>query len=170
MGRGASKKDVWPLQGNTQHLINDKMNMLVFPEISKYQCEKEIKILFTLQDDSPIPKELLDKLIASRIANAGAFNLRQIILGTFDQRIHTTGNLFSDIELCDNDYHLLIPSFAINRCLYIIGKANTQDIFASTYKEIIGIDTIPNTNMPANFGHMVGYDAQYYGYLVSILY
>merc|ERR1711934_698164 len=45
------------------------------------------------KDDSPIPKELLDKLIASRIANAGAFNLRQIILGTFDQRIHTTGKV-----------------------------------------------------------------------------
>ena len=123
-----------------------------------------------MQDDSPIPKELLDKLIASRIANAGAFNLRQIILGTFDQRIHTTGNLFSAIELYNNDYHRLIWSYAIICYFYIIGKANTQDIFASTYKDIIGIDTIPNTNMPANFGHMVGYDAQYYGYLVSILY
>ncbi len=26
-----------------------------------------------------------------------------------------------------------------------------------------------NTSMPANFGHMVGYDAQYYGYMVTIL-
>ena len=33
-------------------------------------------------DGSEIPKEILDKLVASRIANAGAFNLRQIILGT----------------------------------------------------------------------------------------
>ena len=50
-----------------------------------------------------------------------------------------------------------------------IGKADTQKIFSDAYKEIIGIDTIQNTNMPANFGHMVGYDAQYYGYLVSFL-
>ena len=50
-----------------------------------------------------------------------------------------------------------------------VGKADTRKIFADTYKEIIGIDTIENTNMPANFGHMIGYDAQYYGYLVISL-
>ena len=89
-------------------------------------------------DGSEIPKEILDKLVASRIANAGAFNLRQIILGTFDQRIHTTG------------------------------QANTMEVFASTYREILGIEPPEGTNMPANFGHMGGgYDAQYYGYLVS---
>ena len=76
--------------------------------------------------------------MASRRANAGAFNLRQIILSTFDQRIHTTG------------------------------KADTAAIFSSTYKEILGIEPPSGTNMPANFGHMGGgYDAQYYGYLVS---
>ena len=37
-------------------------------------------------DGSEIPKEILDKLVASRIANAGAFNLRQIILGTSTRR------------------------------------------------------------------------------------
>ena len=76
--------------------------------------------------------------MASRKANAGAFNLRQVILGTFDQRIHTTG------------------------------KADTTKVFSETYKEILGIETPAGTNMPANFGHMAGgYDAQYYGYLVS---
>ena len=88
------------------------------------------------QDGSPIPKELLSKLIASRRANAGGFNLRQIILGTFDQRIHTRG------------------------------EADTQQMFADTYEEIIGFRPIDGTNMPASWGHMVGYDAQYYGYLV----
>ena len=43
------------------------------------------------KDGSPIPSDLLAKLMASRKANAGGFNLRQIILGTFDQRIHNTG-------------------------------------------------------------------------------
>ena len=81
---------------------------------------------------------IIDKLVASRCANAGAFNLRQIILGTFDQKIHTTG------------------------------EADTAEIFSSTYREILGIETPPGTNMPANFRHVGGgYDAQYYGYLVS---
>ena len=78
----------------------------------------------------------MDKLVASRKANAGAFNLRQIILSTFDQKIHTRG------------------------------KADTMAIFKETYEEILGVSPIPGTNMPANFGHMVGYDAQYYGYMV----
>ena len=91
------------------------------------------------QDHSTtIPKELLDKLVASRKANAGSFNLRQIILGTFDQRIHTAD------------------------------KADTQQVYSDTYREIMGIEVPSGTNMPANFGHMAGgYDAQYYGYLVS---
>jgi len=92
------------------------------------------------KDDSPIPKDLLDKLVASRKANAGSFNLRQIILGTFDQRIHTRGS------------------------------ADTAKIFAETYSEILGVDTIPQTNMSASFGHMCGYDAQYYGYMWSEVY
>lgn len=85
-----------------------------------------------------LPDELVVKLAKSRKANAGGFNLRQIILGTFDQNIHTRG------------------------------QADTKSLFAQTYLDIIGIEPIPNTNMPANFGHLAGgYDAQYYGYLVS---
>lgn len=41
------------------------------------------------KDGSAIPADLLDSLIKSRKANAGVFNMRQILLGTFDQTIHT---------------------------------------------------------------------------------
>lgn len=83
--------------------------------------------------------EIVEKLAKSRKANAGGFNLRQIILGTFDQTIHTRG------------------------------QADTKALFAQTYRDIMAIEPIPNTNMPSSFGHLAGgYDAQYYGYLVSM--
>ncbi|KAK3878956.1 hypothetical protein Pcinc_016442 [Petrolisthes cinctipes] len=85
-----------------------------------------------------LPDEIVEKLQKSRKANAGGFNLRQIVLGTFDQTIHTRG------------------------------EANTKALFAQTYRDIMDIEPIPDTNMPANFGHLAGgYDAQYYGYLWS---
>ena len=98
------------------------------------------------KDASEIPRELLDKLTASRKANAGGFNLRQIVLATFDQRIHCV----SDAESA--------------------AKVDTQRLFSDIYKDIVGLSPIENTNMPASWGHMVGYDAQYYGYLWSEVY
>lgn len=41
------------------------------------------------KDGTAIPEEMLSKLLLSRKANAGVFNMRQILLGTFDQTIHT---------------------------------------------------------------------------------
>ncbi|XP_069128024.1 thimet oligopeptidase-like [Argopecten irradians] len=90
------------------------------------------------ENGSAIPEELLSKLLQSRIANAGVFNLRQILLGTFDQTIHTQS------------------------------EADTAALFAKLSGEILGIASTPGTNMPASFGHLAGgYDAQYYGYLWS---
>jgi len=90
------------------------------------------------KDSSPIPDDMLDKLLAARNANTGVFNLRQILLATFDQTIHT------------------------------MRKANTAEIYATLATEILCIPSTPDTNMPASFGHLAGgYDAQYYGYLWS---
>ena len=111
----------------------------MFPssKISLLETSKKNVIMY-FQTKATLPDEIVDKLAKSRQANAGGFNLRQIILSTFDQAIHTRG------------------------------EADTKALFTQTYKDIMGIEPIPNTNMPANFGHLAGgYDAQYYGYLVS---
>ncbi|XP_071952161.1 thimet oligopeptidase-like isoform X2 [Antedon mediterranea] len=93
------------------------------------------------KDGSAIPDELMDKLVKARNANAGVFNQRQILLGTFDQTIHTKD------------------------------KADTQSIYAEISKDVLQIPATPNTNMCAAFGHLAdGYDAQYYGYLWSEVY
>ncbi len=82
---------------------------------------------------------MVEKLVHSQKANAGAFNLRQIVLALFDQKIHPAG-----------------------------GRCDTAKYYADTIKEIIGMEAIPNTNFSASFGHLAhGYSARYYSYLVS---
>lgn len=93
------------------------------------------------KDFTPLPEDMLESLIKSRYANTGVFNLRQILLGTFDQTIHTRA------------------------------KVDTASIMAELSQDILGIPATPGTNMAASFGHLAGgYDAQYYGYMWSEVY
>lgn len=87
---------------------------------------------------APIPEPLLAALLKAKNANAGILNMRQIVLATFDQTIHTS------------------PS------------ADTAAVLAKTSQDIMSVPATPGTNMAANFGHLAGgYDAQYYGYMWS---
>ena len=49
-------------------------------------------------------------------------------------------------------------------------QVDTAKVLSQVSQKVMGIKPTPGTNMAAAFGHMAGgYDAQYYGYLVSRL-
>ncbi|XP_065833930.1 thimet oligopeptidase-like [Oscarella lobularis] len=90
------------------------------------------------KDGSSIPEEMMEKLVASRNANTGVHNARQITFGLFDQIIHTGG------------------------------KCDVVDTFSKVQRDVFHVPASSGTSFPATFEHLAGgYDAQYYGYLWS---
>jgi len=85
-----------------------------------------------------IPDDVMSKLCASKNANCGLLNRRQLLFGIMDQQIHKSKEI------------------------------DSEQVYQDLCGKIFGIEATPGTNMLASFGHLAGgYDAQYYGYLWS---
>mmetsp|Transcript_941 Transcript_941/g.1220 ORF Transcript_941/g.1220 Transcript_941/m.1220 type:complete len:603 (+) Transcript_941:377-2185(+) len=93
-----------------------------------------------LDKSKPIPVDLASRLAKTKDANTGILNKRQLVFGKFDQAIHT---------IKPNE------------------KADTAAIVEELQTTIMGVPATKDTNFAASFGHMIGYDSQYYGYMWS---
>ena len=89
-----------------------------------------------------IPKELRDRIIASRDSDIGYYYSRQLANALEDMEYHTAQ-----------------------------GPVDVTAVSHRLYREITGIPQPESTHQPASFGHLMGgYDAGYYGYLWSKVY
>ena len=91
-----------------------------------------------------LPKELHQKMWASRNVGSGIAASAQIFYGTLDMTLH--------------------DKFDPN------GTETTTDVVKRVQNEIMPYPYLDGTNMHAAFGHLNGYGASYYGYLWSKVY
>ncbi|MDX6769506.1 MAG: M3 family metallopeptidase [Elusimicrobiota bacterium] len=87
-----------------------------------------------------LPKELLERMLAAKDVNSGLFNLRQVLFGAVDQLYHTDP-----------------PS-------------DTTAAYGRLMSAVSLIPMSEGTHPEASFGHLMGYDSGYYGYLWSKVY
>jgi thimet oligopeptidase len=108
--------------------------------------EKEILKRFArhYETGEVIPDKLIQKLIAAKNVNSGVKTLQQIFYGVFDFTIHNGFDPFGDFT--------------------------TTDIAEILQNEITLYPYLDHTHMHASFGHLVGYESAYYGYLWSKVY
>jgi len=86
-----------------------------------------------------LPQSMIDSIIKAKNVNAALFNRRQIFFGMFDMIAHTENP-----------------------------PINTQTLWSTLQKKILGIEAIEETNGLGNFAHLVGgYSSGYYSYLWS---
>lgn len=88
-----------------------------------------------------LPDDLVDRMIRAKNHAQGYFILRQLFIGSFDMALHTT-----------------------------VDPVDPVQTFAELYKQMFGIDAASDQLWAAGFGHLMGYDAGYYGYLWSEVY
>ncbi|AIE85316.1 M3 family metallopeptidase [Fimbriimonas ginsengisoli] len=92
--------------------------------------------------NEPLPKSLLAGMVKARTLGSGLETEHQIYYGMVDQRYHTAPN----------------------------GDIDTTKTGIDMLGEIELYKGQPGTMFQASFGHLVGYDAAYYGYQWSLVY
>ncbi len=85
----------------------------------------------------PFPYDMMRALLLAKYHMAFYDTVRQLVLGLFDLTLHTKYN------------------------------THPERLYASLVKKYIGISLPKDQIFPAGFGHLMGYDAGYYGYLWS---
>ena len=89
----------------------------------------------------PLPDELIDRMVRAKNHAQGYFIMRQLLIGSFDMALHTATEPIDPVQA-----------------------------FVDLYRQMIGIEPSGNQLWAAGFGHLMGYDAGYYGYLWSEIY
>jgi thimet oligopeptidase len=114
--------------------------------LENWVWEKEVLKLFArhYETGKVIPDRLVNKMIAAKNVNSGLNTLQQIFYGVYDFTLHDGFDPF--------------------------GEFNTTDMAELLQDELTLYPYLDGTHMQASFGHLVGYEAAYYGYLWSKVY
>ena len=114
--------------------------------LENWVWEKEVLKLFArhYETGEVIPDRLVNKMIAAKNVNSGLNTLQQIFYGVYDFTLHDGFDPF--------------------------GEFNTTDVAELLQNELTLYPYLDGTHMQASFGHLVGYEAAYYGYLWSKVY
>lgn len=94
------------------------------------------------QTGQTLPAEVLEGMKSARTLGSGIETQGQFYLGLMDYRFHTAKG----------------------------GKVDTTAVAQQTYEDCTVYDKIPGALYQASFGHLVGYQGAYYGYMWSLVY
>lgn len=85
-----------------------------------------------------IPDELIQNMIRAQKFNQAVAYTRQLFFGIYDLTLHRSPR---DLDVTET--------------------------YKKIYREVVKLEPLDDTHFPANFGHLMGYSAGYYGYLWS---
>eukprot|EP00004_Rigifila_ramosa_P000596 TRINITY_DN1061_c0_g1_i1.p1 TRINITY_DN1061_c0_g1~~TRINITY_DN1061_c0_g1_i1.p1 ORF type:complete len:715 (+),score=203.14 TRINITY_DN1061_c0_g1_i1:7-2151(+) len=100
-----------------------------------WQAEPLRRLSSHVTHGSPLPDDVIARMVAAKNVNSGLLSLRQLFFGFFDLTVHQSPD------------------------------HNTEQLWAEMRPKITLIEHTPGTNPAASFGHLMGgYESSYYSY------